>query len=145
MGSSFALEKSHFTERREIIDSNDENHRNNYLYELKFTEGGEFEFVINEDDRMRKEGGGSFKNLIMVILYGKASVEEDSDKNFNISFNVTKAVKDKGGFMGVPELDSEQVGDFKGFYNKNDETIKITSFPKTKLDQLSGLLKKVGK
>ena len=77
MGSSFALENTHFVERKEIIDENDQNHRNNYSYDLKFTSGGEFTFTINEDDRIRREGGGTLKNLVMVILTGKASAEED--------------------------------------------------------------------
>ena len=145
MGSSFALENTHFVERKEIIDENDQNHRNNYSYDLKFTSGGEFTFTINEDDRIRREGGGTLKNLVMVILTGKASAEEDSDKNLTITFNVDKAMKDKGGFMGIPELDSSEKADFKGFYNQKEDTLKLHTFPKTTLDKLQGLLKRVGK
>ena len=144
MGSSFPkqLKDGWFVENQKVESQTDENISDHYKYELKF-KGSEFEFTINHDQRIRREGGGSFKNLTLIFLTGEATVKVDSDNNYVVTFKVKTAMKDKGGFMGVPEHDDEQMGDFTSIYNLSDDTLKITSPPKTQFSELKGILKRV--
>ena len=144
MGSSFPKELSSgwFVEQKKVIDETESNVSHNYKYELKFKED-EFDFVINKDKRVMREGGGSIKDEILIILYGNATVEEDNEKNYKITFNVKRAQSSKGGFMNIPEEDPDQVKSFEGHFDKNTDVITFKSNPKTVLDQLTGVLKRV--
>jgi len=144
MGSSFPkqLNDGWFVENQKVDSPTDENTSDNFKYELKF-KGSHFEFTINHDQRIRREGGGSFKNLTLVLLEGDATAKEDSDKNYVVTFNVKTAMKDKGGYMGIPVRDNEQMGDFTAIYNLSNDTLNITSPPKTQFSELKGILKRV--